>query len=150
MKVNSDIAGLQNMIRTGTGVEHQVQTAQQNTFRHVMSSLNQNNYMQKLTEMGQDIAKQGEILGRRYDILELKRFKEMVAEYLYEAVRFMYEFKKQNMMDPRGRHKMYAIIKKINVKLEEMTKALLSEEKDNLELMSAIGDIRGMLLDILL
>lgn len=149
MKIN-DLNSINQLIRSGTGAERRAPAGQASSFRETLSGLNQANAMQKLTEMSEELAKQGAILGRRCDILELKRYKEKLGEYLHEAVRFMYEFKKQSTLDSRGRHKIYAIIKRINSKLEEMTEELLKNEANNLNVMAAVDEIRGMLVDLLL
>ncbi len=147
MKIQ-DLSSLNNMIRTSTGVEQRVQGPKVSTFQQEMSQLTRANCEQKLGEMGKAILEQGRLVGRRCDLLELKRYKEMVAEFMYEAVRFAYEFKKQSTLDARGRHKIYALIKRINQKLEELTQQMLSGEADNLMVMAAIDELRGMLLDL--
>lgn len=149
MKIQ-DLSSLNNMIRTSTGVEHKAPGDKSFTFKHELSQLNRTNFEQKLTEMGRDIDRQGQVVARRCDLLELKRYKEMVAEFMYEAVRFAFEFKKQSTLDARGRHRIYAIIKRINEKLEELTAEVLSGQADNLAVMQAIDDLRGLLLDLYL
>lgn len=149
MKIN-DLNSINQLIRTGTGAERRAPAGHAQTFRETLSGLTQANAMQQLTEMGDELSRQGEILGRRCDILELKRYREKLAEYLHEAVRFIYEFKKQSTMDARGRHKMYAIVKTINQKLEEMTEEILKQESNNLLIMAAVDEIRGMLVDLML
>jgi uncharacterized protein YaaR (DUF327 family) len=113
-----------------------------------MSQLTQANCAQKLDEMSQSVLEQGRQVARRCDMLELKRYKEMVAEFMHEAVRFTFEFKKQSLLDARGRHRVYALIKRINQKLDELTQQLLAGEADNLSVMAAVDELRGMLLDL--
>jgi uncharacterized protein YaaR (DUF327 family) len=100
--------------------------------------------------MNDNIAKQGAIVARRCDMLELKKYREMVIEYMNEAVRFAFEFKKQSTLDARGRHRMYAVIKRINKRLEELTNEMLSGQADNISIMNSTDEIRGMLLDLLM
>ncbi|MDR0310678.1 MAG: YaaR family protein [Acidobacteriota bacterium] len=149
MKIN-DLTTLGNLVRTGgtPPARASASSVPAASFRETMQGVNQQNAEQALAELSQRIAQQGDILGRRCDILEMKRFKEMVTEYVGEAVRFMYEFKKQSTFDARGRHRLYAMIKTINEKLEKMTQDVLRGQVDNLELMQAIDDVRGMLIDI--
>ncbi len=149
MKIG-DLNSINQLIRSGTGAERRAPAGQPSSFRETLTGLTQANAMDKLAQMSEELARQGAILGRRCDILELKRYKERLGEYLHEAVRFMYEFKKQSTLDARGRHKMYAIIKRINSKLEEMTEELLKSEASNLTVMAAIDEIRGMLVDLML
>ena len=149
MKI-SDLGVINQLIREGTGAPKQTRSSAPPSFRDTLSTLNRGNALEEFGLMSEALSKQGEAVSRRCDIVELKRYKEMLGEYLHEAVRFMYEFKKQSFMDGRGRHRIYAIIKKINQKLEELTQELLKAESDNLAIMAAIDEIRGMLIDLLL
>jgi len=58
------------------------------------------------------------------------------------------KFSKQSHFDRRGRHKIYALVKKVNAKVEELSRELLKEEKDNIKILENIGNIKGMLLDM--
>ena len=147
MKIH-DLSSLNGMIRAATGFEHSEAASRPASFRMEMSRLTRANCEQKLAEMNQNILEQGRLMARRCDLLQFKRYKEMIAEFMYEAVRFAYEFKKQSTLDARGRHRMYALIKRINKKLEELTRQLLSGEADNLAIMAAVDELRGLLLDL--
>ncbi|MCL2085144.1 MAG: YaaR family protein [Oscillospiraceae bacterium] len=149
MKV-SDLSALNRPMQTLPGVERREGGGRQQNFRGHMAGIDQSNAFEKLNSMNEAIAKQGAVVARRCDMLELKKYREMVIEYMNEAVRFTFEFKKQSTLDARGRHRMYAIIKRINKRLEELTKEMLAGQADNLAVMNAIDEIRGMLLDLLL
>ena len=149
MKIQ-DLSALNGMIRAGTGMERAETGPKSFSFKREMAQLTQAGREERLGEMHLKIMEQGHIMGRRCDLLQLKRYKEMVAEFMYEAVRFAYEFKKQSTLDARGRHRMYALIKRINQKLEELTQQMLSGEADNLAVMAAVDELRGMLLDLYL
>jgi len=138
------------MLRAAAGLERHETDAKTPSFRREMSQLTRANCEQRLGEMNQGILEQGKLMARRCDMLQLKRYKEMIAEFMYEAVRFAYEFKKQSTLDGRGRHRMFALIKRINQKLEELTQQMLSGEADNLSIMAAVDELRGMLLDLYL
>ncbi|HEY8499456.1 MAG TPA: YaaR family protein [Clostridia bacterium] len=103
-----------------------------------------------LRRMAQDIFKQGEHLSEKVDIAELKAYKRLVSEFLEEAIRSFMSFSKESHMDRRGRHRLYATVKKVNENLEELTKEVLSSEKDHLKIVGRIEDIRGLILDIIL
>ena len=52
-------------------------------------------------------------------------------------------------LDRRGRHRVYGIIKLINENLDNLAEELLKEESDNLTILNKIGEIEGLLIDIL-
>jgi len=108
------------------------------------------NHEEELKRMALEIEKQGKKLSENIDIYELKVYKRMVMDFLAEAVRSFGRFTKENVLDRRGRHRVYAIVKTINKELEELTRDVLSKERDNLKIIGRIEDIRGMILDLLL
>jgi len=148
MKI-SDLNMLTRAAPPAQSAEVRQQPAQKNVFANLMSNMTRQNCDQRLAEMRGEIARQGAILADRKDIMELKRYKQMLAEFMQEAVRFAYELKKKPGRDGRGRHKMYAIIKVINEKLDKMTQEILADQSEVLQLMADIEDINGLLLDLL-
>ena len=94
------------------------------------------------------IFEQGKKVGDKVEIKELMYYKKLISEFLNEVIDGSYKFSKQNFLDRRGRHRVYAIIKKINKELELLTQDVLSKENDNLGILKRLDDIRGLILDI--
>ena len=103
---------------------------------------------ERVTRILGDIDNQGKILESRVDIRELKIYKQLISEFLYEVVNNSHVFSKESKLDRRGRHRVWAVIKLVNVELEALTKEVLNEEKNNLKILKSMEDIRGLLLDI--
>ena len=53
------------------------------------------------------------------------------------------------LISSRGRHRVYGIIGMIDSNLDELASELVEDEKDHLSILARIGEIRGLLLDIL-
>lgn len=94
------------------------------------------------------IQEQGEKLGKKVDLRELKVYKGLITEFLDEALNNSQKFSKDSHLDRRGRYKVYATVKKINEELENLTKDVLNSEKDNIKILQRIEDIRGLILDL--
>ena len=45
-------------------------------------------------------------------------------------------FSRENFLDRRGRHRVYGMIKRVNVVLDELAGELIKEEKDTLAILS--------------
>jgi uncharacterized protein YaaR (DUF327 family) len=105
-------------------------------------------YEQRLEKLVQDIVKQGEALSRRVDVRELKIYKKLIAEFLETALGNSRKFSKKSLLDRRGRHKVYAIVQSINDELDKLTQEVLNGEKDNINLLRRLEDIRGLILDL--
>lgn len=102
----------------------------------------------RLNKLMSEINRQGEQLGKNMDIKELKQYKRLIAEFMDEVVNSSLKYSKHNQFDRRGRHKVYALVKKVNTKVEELSREFLKEEKDNIKILETIGTIKGILLDI--
>lgn len=107
-------------------------------------------YKGKLEELVQQIFDQGKKLEKRLDIKELMVYKRLVSEFLNEYLNNSYKFMKQNVLDRRGRYRVYSTIKKINDELDNLVADVLSNQKDNLKILQRLDDIRGLILDLLM
>jgi uncharacterized protein YaaR (DUF327 family) len=102
----------------------------------------------RINKLMSEINTQGEQLSKNMDIKELKQYKKLIAEFLDEVMNSSLKYTKHNQFDRRGRHKVYAMVKKVNAKVEELSREFLKEEKDNIKILESIGTIKGILLDI--
>ena len=102
----------------------------------------------KVESLMMDITSQGERIARHMDIRDLKRYRGLVKEFLNEVVYRSDKFSRENFLDRRGRHRVYGIIRKIDETLDALAEELVADEKDHLAILSRIGEIEGLLLDI--
>lgn len=105
---------------------------------------------QRLENLLERIDKQADRLSKNITIKEVLAYKTLICEFLKESVDGMVKFKKSSFLDSRGRHRVYGIIKRVDEELEELTKDVLSKEKDNIKIIKRLDDIRGLILDIYL
>jgi uncharacterized protein YaaR (DUF327 family) len=74
----------------------------------------------------------------------------MISEFLEEVIGGSRKFTKRSLLDRRGRHKVYAMIKQVNDELDALAKEVLNSEKDNISIIKRLDDIRGLIMDLLL
>jgi len=117
-------------------------------FQGQLKKVESRNFEDRINDMVDQITEQGKKLGKKADIRELKIYKNMISEFMDEAVKNSHKYSKQNHLDRRGRFKSFATVKKINDQLDLLTKDVLSEEKDNINIIHRIDDIRGLILDL--
>lgn len=117
-------------------------------FRNQLVKAEDSNYEQHLEKLLNDIVRQGGTLAKRIDVRELRIYKKLISEFLDVAVGHSKKFSKQSLLDRRGRHKVYAIIKNINTELDRLTQDVLDGEKGNISLLQRLDDIRGLILDL--
>ena len=96
----------------------------------------------------EDITAQGNRIAQHMDIRDMKKYRGLVKDFLNEVVYRSHKFSRENFLDRRGRHRVYGIIKLIDKNLDELAAELVADEKDHLSILSRIGEIQGLLLDI--
>lgn len=126
-----------------------VSQAPRGAFNTSLNKVSMQNHEVKIANLVDQISNQAEKLAGKVDIGELKMYKRLVSEFLDEAVNNSHKFMKENKLDRRGRNRVYAIIKRINGDLEDLTQEVLKDEKDNLLILQKLDDIRGLVLDII-
>ena len=120
------------------------------SFLNAVRNAEDRNIVERLRAKASEIVAQGEKLAGKVDIKELRLYKKLVSDFMDEAVGNSRKFSKQSFLDRRGRHKVYALIKKVNAELDDLTQEVLRGEKDHLKILKKIDDIKGLILDILL
>ncbi|MCL2496180.1 MAG: YaaR family protein [Clostridiales bacterium] len=119
-------------------------------FKRTLSELGAEQHQRHMSGLAKEIGKQGKVLAHKADIKELQKYREMISKFINEMVSNSYSFHKDNSYESRRRHKVFATINKINVRLEELAQEVLSGEADNLAILDKVDDIRGLILDMLL
>ena len=115
----------------------------------LMSSIEEAGLSERLSVMMQEITMQGEKLGKHMDVRDMKHCRRLIQEFMNEIVNRSHKFSRENFLDRRGRHRVYGMIKRVNVVLDELAGELIKEEKDTLAILSKVDEIRGLLLDII-
>ena len=104
---------------------------------------------EKLTNLLNDIATQGKLLSEHMDIRDMKRYRGLVKDFLNEVVNRSHKFSRENFLDRRGRHRVYGMIKLVDEHMDELATALVQDEKDHIDILNRVDEIRGLLLDII-
>lgn len=103
----------------------------------------------KVDALLQDITVQGNLIARHMDIRDMKKYRFLIKDFLNEVVYRSHKFSRENFLDRRGRHRVYGIIRLIDSNLDELAGELIKEELDHIAILDRIGEIQGLLLDIL-
>lgn len=120
------------------------------TFSSKLTEESNTAYIRHIEELVGQIEKQGQRLAERADIGEMQKYREMITKLMNETVSNGFAFHKEGKIGVNGRSKIFAIIKTVNEKLDMLTKKVLEKEKENIDLLNDIDDIRGLLVDMYL
>ena len=103
----------------------------------------------KIDALMTDISVQGELIARHMDIRDMKKYRGLIREFMNEVVYRSHKFSRENFLDRKGRHRVYGIIRLIDSNLDELAQELMNDEQNHIKILEKIGEIRGLLLDIL-
>lgn len=112
------------------------------------SAIGEAQLQERLNTLLNEITNQGERIAQHMDIRDMKKYRGLVKEFLNEVVNRSHKFSRENFLDRKGRHRVYGIIRLVDVTLDELAGELVKEEKDHISILSKIGEIQGLLLDI--
>lgn len=100
---------------------------------------------QRLKQMLDDIDKLGKKLTSTRSVGDAKSYKLKIQEYLTLIVKNIYILRKEPGPFNYGIH---VRIEVINQKLDELTKNLIQEQKETIDLVNKVEEIRGLLVDV--
>ena len=103
----------------------------------------------KVDALLNDITAHGNRIAQHMDIRDMKAYRGMIKDFLNEVVYRSHKFSRENFLDRKGRHRVYGIIRLIDSNLDELATELVKDEKDHIDILARIGEIRGLLLDII-
>lgn len=103
---------------------------------------------EQLTRLLGDISTAGERVARSRNLRELARFKMLVKRFLQEAVNYGLEMKQSHTWNRYGEGRRLKVVETIDHKLIELAEDLLSEEKETIDLLDKIGEIKGLLINL--
>lgn len=139
-----------NDVSRAVPVENHTKTSQADgSFKFILASnVEDAELNSRLNHLMTQITEQGERIAKHTDIADMKRYRELVKDFMNEVVNRSHEFSRENFLDRRGRHRVYGIVKLVDKNLDDLATELLKDEKDNLTILSKVGEIRGLLIDI--
>ena len=119
------------------------------TFKFMLvSNIAEQELQQKIGGLMSQIDEQGKKISKKKDIRDMRRYRELIKELLNEVIYRSHECSRENFLDRRGRHRVYGIIRLVDKNLDELAEELMKDEQDNISILSKIGEIQGLLLDI--
>ncbi|MEF9934641.1 MAG: YaaR family protein [Clostridium sp.] len=114
-------------------------------FSNILDSANKEQVTVQLDAMINDIDRVGKKLISTRSVEDAREYKEKIKEYLELIVKNIYILKKETGPYSYGVH---IRIEVIDEKLDALTKDLISNQQESIELASRISEIRGLLVDI--
>ncbi len=119
-------------------------------FKFTLNKVENDNLMEKLNGLIDEITAQGKKIADHMDIKDMRKYRSLITEFMNEVVTNSHQFSRENFLDKRGRHRVYGIVKLVNKDLDELAKELIKTEKNHIAILDKTGEIRGLLLDLMI
>lgn len=114
----------------------------------LVSNIEEKDLQNKLGSLMDEITAQGERIAKHMDVTDMKKYRSLVKEFMNEVITHSHEFSRENFLDRRGRHRVYGIVRLVDKNLDDLARELVKDEKDNITILNKVGEIQGLLLDI--
>jgi len=95
----------------------------------------------------EEITKQGEKFSKNPTYEELKRYKSMIKQFIKYATRKMLSIE-HHTGGTRIKQKLYTLTRIIDKKLSDLTEIVMKGQTKNIQLLSKLDEIRGLLIDL--
>ncbi len=118
------------------------------SFQEVIGKRRDEKAYERLTQLMHKIDDQGKVLSESRTVDELRKYKELVKEFMEDAVAFGLSLEERRGFNRRGRTKIYKIVKEVDRKLLDLTDAVLKQQKKGLDILNMVGEIKGLLVNI--
>jgi uncharacterized protein YaaR (DUF327 family) len=96
----------------------------------------------------EDIRLQGDRLTRSMTVRELVIYRQLVKGFLEDTVRHGIALKETKGWDRRGRGKRYKLLEEVDSMLVNMGEEMLQSEEGRIDLLHKVGEIRGILINL--
>lgn len=144
MKINQD---LRVGLNTGRK-DMQQNTNINNRFGDMLVKQGSKMQTEQLTKLLGDISAAGDRVARSRNLRELARFKTLVKRFLQEAVEYGLDLKQSHTWNRFGEGRRLKIVETIDERLVELAQDILVEEKETIDLLDKIGEIKGLLINL--
>jgi len=120
----------------------------QESFSGYVKQLEREQIISRIKELIEKVDSLGQNLAKKMDLVTLKEYKKSIKELLSYTVFSSHEYFKESLFGKKGRHKIFGIVKKIDEKMDLLTQEIIKKEADNIKVLSYVGEIKGLLIDL--
>ncbi|MBB6455224.1 hypothetical protein HNQ94_003721 [Salirhabdus euzebyi] len=102
----------------------------------------------ELNRLLEQLTRQGEKVAQFRSFRDLSKYKNLVKNFIQEAVQYGFDLKQSRNWNMQGQNRKLTIVETIDEKLVELTNSVLSKEKNSINILDKIGEIKGLLVNL--
>lgn len=103
---------------------------------------------EQLAKLMAELTAAGERLGKTRSFQDLAKYKQLIKNFVREAVEFGMNLKQSHSWNRFSEGRTLQIVETIDEKLIELTNDILEEEKQSIRILDKIGEIKGLLIHL--
>lgn len=104
--------------------------------------------MDELNKLLVTIQDTGSRLAQARSFKDLAKYKTLVRKFVREAVDFGMDLKQSHTWNQHGEGRKLNIVETIDQQLVELTEDVLDKEKNSIDILGKIGEIKGLLINL--
>lgn len=116
------------------------------SFYDELKSIETEDFHLEFNKLVDEITKQGERFFKNPSMKELKKYKSMIKQFIKHVTDHMIRVERHT--GGKLRQKIYTVARIIDNRLEALSKLIVSNQLKNIDLMSKLDEIRGLLIDL--
>lgn len=129
--------------------EHGKIKSTESNFMDMLKEEAKHSNREKLKKLLEEVDKLGARLAEDLSLRTLKDYRDLIRRFVYLALRGSYEVKEEFGIDIFGSTRTYKIVNKVDESLEELTQIMLKRHEAQIEIVSRVSEIRGLLVDLM-
>ncbi|MDQ0199576.1 YaaR family protein [Neobacillus ginsengisoli] len=118
------------------------------SFQKIINSYSKELSQDLLEQMLQGIDQQGQKLSENRTLLELRKYKDLVKQFMGEVTKNGLGLYQTENWDPYSGSKTLKTTQVLDRKLIELTDHLLNQQNDRLSILERVGEIKGLLINL--
>lgn len=118
------------------------------TFANLVRKTQSNLHRESLNQLMNQVDLQGQRLSNQRTLENLRDYKNSVKKFIGESLNYGLQLSEKQSFQPGGSIKTHQLIEVIDQKLLDMNDEVLDKEKNGIDTLRMVGEIKGLLVNL--
>jgi uncharacterized protein YaaR (DUF327 family) len=118
------------------------------SFHQQMNQQEKDEYQRQIQLLFDEISKSAPSLMKKRDMTAFETYRERISTLMDEILHHAYLFQPERVRDGYGRQRVFATITVVDRKMKKLGEELFAENSEQLDLLSRVDEIRGLIMDL--